>query len=241
MYINNINKKRTRKKNILQNVMIKISIAVLFICVGFIIFIYSFEKAVMPTVLAAADAEIRTRSVEIVNTAIINQYTKQFNYDDIIRIEKDQFGNIVMLKADTLKMSKIACDVVLETQDKLQKIGNIGISMPLGYIFNNNLLAYYGPSITVKMQPAGYIETKYLSEFESAGINQTRHKIYVQLKTNVRVVIPLLSNNIEIENEVPIAETIVVGKVPDSAINFDLNSAGFKLNNSDLKNKNPAR
>jgi len=186
-------------------------------------------------VMAVADAEMRAKATQIVNRAIINEYSKQFNYDEIIRVDKDSEGNIVMLKADTLKMNKIAIDVALESQKELLKLGDIGIKIPIGYITRNNIFSYYGPRITIKMQPIGLVETKYSSEFESAGINQTRHKIYVKVKTTVRVIIPLKSNDIEVANEIPIAETIIVGKTPNTAIGLDLNGTGFKMNNSDNK------
>jgi len=219
------------KKKIKTRILLIISI----IIINFTIFIYIFDKTVMPTVMAVADAEMRAKATEIVNRAIINEYSKQFNYDEIIRVDKDSEGNIVLLKADTLKMNKIACDVALETQKELLKLGDIGIKIPIGYITRNNILSYYGPRITIKMQPIGLVETKYSSEFESAGINQTRHKIYVKVKTTVRVIIPLKSNDIEVANEIPIAETIIVGKTPNTAIGLDLNGTGFKLGNNGNK------
>ncbi|MGH4137669.1 sporulation protein YunB [Clostridium sp.] len=218
--------------NIKHKIRNRVLLIITIIMMNFTIFIYIFDRTVMPTVLAVADAEMRAKATEIVNRAIINEYSKQFKYDEIIRVDKDLQGNIVMLKADTLKMNKIACDVALESQKELMKLGEIGIKLPIGYITRNNILSYYGPRITIKMQPIGLVETKYSSEFESAGINQTRHKIYVKVKTTVRVIIPLKSNDIEVANEIPIAETIIVGKTPNTAIGLDLNGTGFKLGNT---------
>jgi sporulation protein YunB len=219
--------------NIKNKIKARILLIMAIIMINLTIFIYIFDKTLMPTVMAVADAEMRAKATEIVNRAIINEYSNQFNYDQVIRVDKDSEGNIVMLKADTLKMNKIACDVSLESQKQLMKLGEVGIKVPIGYITRNNILSNYGPSITIKMQPLGHVETKYSSEFESAGINQTRHKIYVKVKTTVRVIIPLKSNDIEVTNEIPIAETIIVGKTPNTAVQLDLNGAGFKLGNSD--------
>lgn len=215
-----------------NKVKTRVLLIITIIMINFTIFIYIFDKTVMPTVMAVADAEMRAKATEIVNKAIINEYSSQFNYDQVIRVDKDSEGNIVMLKADTLRMNKIACDVALESQNELMKLGTVGIKLPIGYITRNNILSYYGPNITIKMQPLGHVETKYSSEFESAGINQTRHKIYVKVKTTVRVIIPLKSNDIEVSNEVPIAETIIVGKTPNTAVQLDLNGTGFNLGNS---------
>ncbi|WP_411911127.1 sporulation protein YunB [Clostridium estertheticum] len=218
--------------NINNKIKGRILIIIAIVMINFTLFIYIFDKTTMPTVMAVADSEMRAKATEIVNKAIIDEYSNQFNYDEIIKVDKDSVGNIVMLKADTLKMNKIACDVALKSQKELMKLGDVGIKVPIGYITRNNILSYYGPSVNIKMQPIGHVETKYSSEFESAGINQTRHKIYVKVKTTVRVIIPLRSNDIEVTNEVPIAETIIVGKTPNTSVQLDLNGTGFKLGNS---------
>ncbi|MFD3156192.1 sporulation protein YunB [Haloimpatiens sp. FM7330] len=209
----------------------KLMIFFIILALVFNIFIYIFDKIVTPTVLAVADAEMRAKSIEIINKSIIEEYSKQFKYNDVVKVEKDIDGNIVMLKADTLKMNKIACDVSLNSQKKLKDLGYVGIKLPIGYVTKNNILSYWGPSITIKMQPIGHIETRYSSNFESAGINQTRHKIYVEVDTKVRIIIPLKSNDIEVKNQVPIAETIIVGKIPNTAVQLDLDNAGFRMKN----------
>lgn len=198
---------------------------------SFSVFIYTLDRLITPTVITIANAEMRAKSMDIIHSVILSEYSKNFNYDDIIRADKDNEGNITMLKADTLKMNKIANDVAVKSQDKLKQLGTQGIELPIGYIFQNNILAHMGPKVSVKMDPIGYIETKYESTFESAGINQTRHKIYVQVYAKLKIIIPFESDDIEVKGEIPIAETIIVGKIPNTSINLDLNGAGFKLDN----------
>lgn len=201
------------------------------IMTSFIWFIYEFDKIVTPTVLTVADGEMRAKAIEIINTCILEEYNKEFNYEEVIKTEKDKDGNIVLLRANTLKLNHIASKVALNAQKQIKELGNVGIKLPIGYITKNNILSYFGPSITVKMQPIGYIQTTYSSEFESAGINQTRHKIYVQVKTRIKVIIPITSNDIEVQNEIPISETIIVGKIPDTSINLDMQRSGYKAPN----------
>jgi sporulation protein YunB len=210
---------------------LKIFSSLAIITTAFMLFIYSFDKTVTPTVLTVADGEMRAKAIEIINTCILEEYSKEFNYDEVIKVEKDKDGNIVLLKADTLKLNHIASKVALNAQKQIKELGNVGIKLPIGYITKNNILSYFGPSITVKMQPIGNIETTYSSEFESAGINQTRHKIYVQVKTKIKVIIPVTSNSIEVKNEIPISETIIVGKIPDTSINLDMQRSGYKIPN----------
>lgn len=178
---------------------------------------------------------MRAQVTQTINSVIVNEFSNQFDYKNIIDIEKDRDGNIVLLRANTMSLNKIACDVALESQKQIRKIGDLGIKIPLGYIFKNNIIAYFGPNISIKMRPIGYIETKYISNFESAGINQTRHKIYVQVNTNIRIFVPLHSYDSQVKNEIPICETIIVGRIPNTAINLDLQNAGYKLNNSGTK------
>lgn len=217
----------------MKNLKFKKRIAILFICllVSFNILVYMFDRTVMPTVMTVADGEMRSKAIVTINSCILDEFKKGFDYDKIVQIEKDNNGNIVMLKADTLKLNEIACNVVLDSQSELKKLGNVGIKLPLGYISKNNILSEFGPSITVKMQPIGYIETQYHSTFESAGINQTRHRIYIEVKTRIRVIIPLRSSEVEVVHQIPICETIIVGKVPANAINLDMTGSGFSLPN----------
>ncbi|WP_264852191.1 sporulation protein YunB [Clostridium omnivorum] len=195
---------------------------------SFNIFIYEFDKVITPTLIIVTNAEMRAKAMEIINSAILDEYSKKFRYEDIIKVEKDASGNIVMVQADTISMSKISSEVALKAQKELKNYGQIGVKIPLGYIFKNNLLASMGPDLLIKMVPVGYVETKYLSEFESAGFNQTRHKIYVEVKAKVRVVMFLGKSDIDVKCEVPISETIIVGKIPNNAFNLDLNNMNSK-------------
>ncbi|AYD39818.1 sporulation protein YunB [Clostridium fermenticellae] len=218
-------------RNFSINKKIKVYFIIVLIIFIIVTNIYVVNFLISPAIITASEAEIRAQVTEIINSVILKEYTKEFNYDSIIHTEKDRDGNIVMMKADTLRMNKIACDVAIKSQKELKNVGEDGVKIPLGYVLKNNLFAFFGPNITVKMQPVGYIETKYISNFESAGINQTRHKIYVEVSTNMKIIVPLKSENISIKNEVPISETIIVGKVPQTALNLGLDGSGFKLQN----------
>ena len=171
----------------------------------------------MPSILISADSEMRSRASEIMNKAIVEEYSSKFKYSDIVNIEKDKEGNIILLQADTIKLTKIACDVADRAHKDLKEVGQVGGKINLGYVLKNNLLAQLGPQVTYKMEPIGYIETEYVSSFVSAGINQTTHKMSVVLKTKLRITIPLAVSDIEIKTEVPISETVIIGKVPTNS------------------------
>lgn len=193
--------------------------------------IYYFDKIITPNLLAVGDAQLRIKCLEIINEEVSKQCNTELTDSDLIHIEKDKDNNVVFMRADVMKMNRMAINISLESQKKLIAIGDYGIKIPLGYALQNNFFAYFGPRITVKMEPLGYIEVKYNSQFESAGINQTREKIYLTFSTTVRIILPRKSNTIIIENQVPISDTIIVGKIPNTALQLDLMNAGYKKNN----------
>ena len=79
----------------------------------------------------------------------------------------------------------------------------------------------WGPNIKVKIIPVGSVSINFSDEFKQAGINQTRHKIYMEMQTQVRIVVPLGSDIINVATKVPITETIIIGDVPDTYVNVD--------------------
>lgn len=218
-----------------KKVKVKIISIIVFICTVLIAFLYYFDEVIVPNIMVICDGEMRAKATDIINKSIIEEYINQFKYDEIINFEKDLEGNIILLKADTLKMNKIATDVSLRVQRELKEIGQVGIEFPIGYITKNNLLSNLGPNITATMQPIGHVETRYISDFESAGINQTRHKIYVEVKAKIKVVLPVGYNEVEVVSQLPIAETIIVGKIPETSVQLDLNSG--KISSSEFKLK----
>lgn len=218
-------KKRKRKRfiNFFPIIIVLLTIV--------IISLYIIDAYITPIILAEGDIIMRAKATEIINKIALDEFAKKFSYDDIIKVVKDKDGNIVMLQADTIKMNKIAADVTLKSQSELKKQSKVYIKVPLSYLLHNNLLGRLGPDVKIRIEPIGYIETKYASTIESAGINQVRHKIYVNMKTQVRVVLPMESNDVDINTEIPIAETVIVGKVPNNAWGLDIGNDKVKIKN----------
>ncbi|MPQ43017.1 sporulation protein YunB [Clostridium tarantellae] len=197
-------------------------IATITIIIALISFIYYFDKVVSPTVMLVADSEMRAKTIEIINKNIANVYEKKFDYEDIIEIDKDNKGNITMIKADTVKLNTLATEVAIKSQQEIKEVGSIGVKIPIGYITKNNIMSYFGPTITVKMEPIGRVDVSYDSTFESAGINQTRHKIYIVVKTDLKIILPLDSREVQVKNEIPVSETIIVGEIPRTSLGSDI-------------------
>ena len=109
----------------------------------------------------------------------------------------------------------------MATQAALMEISETGMSIPLGEVINNNLLATYGPRIPIRLIPAGRVNTVLHDSFEAAGINQVRHRIYLDVFSEVRIIIPFTAVVMEVRTTVPLADTIYPGEVPESVINLN--------------------
>ena len=194
---------------------------ILLIIIVFNSIIYIFGKRILPTVLELGEIKIKSEAVKVMNEESVNVYSENFKYDDIINIEKDSDGNITMIRANTVKQNYLASQVVLKCDERLSELEDLGVKIPLGYLTNNVMFYNMGPKITVKMQQIGNITTSYESEFESAGINQTRHKIYLNMTATMRVIVPFNSKEVEVTCQIPVSDTIIVGKIPETAINMN--------------------
>lgn len=194
---------------------------VLIIIIAFNFIIYIFGKRIFPIMLNIGEIKIKSEAIRIMNEESVNVYSENFKYDDIIDIEKDTDGNITMIRADTVKQNYLASQVVLKCDERLSELEDLGVKIPVGYLSNNVMFYNMGPKITVKMQQVGNITTSYESKFESAGINQTRHKIYLNLTTTMRIALPFNSRDVEVTCEIPVSDTVIVGKIPETAINMN--------------------
>ena len=201
---------------------VKIRFLIIIICTLIIFIFYSINKNLSPAIIAVADSELRARTLDIINTNIQTIYDEEFKDIDLVSVEKDSNDKIVMVKADTVRLNTLATKISLKGQYELEKMGKVGFKIPLGYVSKVSILSYLGPDIIVKMRPIGRVEVSYESVFESAGINQTRLKIYMNVKSTMQIILPFESRDLEVVNNVPVCETIIVGEIPRTILGSDV-------------------
>lgn len=199
----------------------KLILGIIAICVLFNSILYFFDKNILPAVLTIGEEQLKREATEIINETALDIYSNQFDYSDMIISEKDNDGNITMLRADTVKLNYLASKLILASNDKLGELQEVGLNVPLGYMTKNLVFYNLGPKINIKMTQVGNITSNYESVFESAGINQTRHKIYLNVNMKMKIVVPLNTKDVEIACQIPVAETIIVGKIPNTAIELN--------------------
>lgn len=195
------------------------------VLVGYLII----DETVRPTILSISEARLRAIAVQAMNDAVRETVGADINHADLIIIEKDDAGKISLVYANAVLMNNLAASTAIAAQDKILNIGEQGINIPIGTIIGGQLLSGRGPAVSVKFEPVGSVTTDFKTEFEDAGINQTRHKIYLILNSSVRIIIGNSSQTVEISSQVLISETIIIGEVPHSYMRFESKEGRLNL------------
>lgn len=186
------------------------------------------ENNMSQVILDMAYADAYALAVEVLNEAVSGVMKTGITYEELISVRTDANGKITLLQANTMLMNQLATDTALTAQDQLAQKENQYIYLPLGAALGMNFLAGAGPRLEVKIVPVGSVSTQFATEFESAGINQTRHKIYLVVKASVQVVIPTGTKRVDVTTQVSVTESIIVGEVPESFV--DVNNQEDMLN-----------
>ncbi|WP_422445439.1 sporulation protein YunB [Thermoanaerobacterium sp. DL9XJH110] len=179
------------------------------------------EHQISPSVFAITEAKARILATEAINKAVKEKITKNIQYKDLITIHKNTSGQVTLIQVNTIEINRLETETTLEVIHTLKEITMEGIQIPLGMITGSKILANVGPMIKISLYPVGTVQVDTKEAFEEAGINQTRHRILLEITAEIKVVQPLLtSSNMKIKTDVPIAETIIIGNVPQAILDF---------------------
>lgn len=193
-------------------------IAVLiFIFIGSLIW---FDIRIKASVLAIARSKVQLSETETINQIINREVVAKTRYEDLVEIHKDKNGRVVLLQPNSILINKIVSSTTARVSESLGNMREESVSIPMGQISGATLLAGYGPKIKVKIIPCGQVHVDIVNQFDEAGVNQTRHLIYCQIKTSLKVAVPLMDEDITVSTKVPLAETIIIGDVPRTYVNY---------------------
>lgn len=137
-----------------------------------------------------------------------------------VLLQKIITGNIAMISANVITVNEIISDIAIKIQEELNKIENSKFKISMGSFIGSRILSGRGPQIEVKMSTIGNLDTDLRSEFTEAGINQTLHKIYLQVECQVIVLTPYNTIEENIVNQVLLTEAVIVGTTPNTYYNF---------------------
>ena len=177
-------------------------------------------KAVGPVFDELCKDEAKGIATKITNKEVSN-VMEQYSYQDLFSIEKDTDGNITMIKSNIFPINEIISRIALKIQEGIDSEGRDSVKIALGTFSGIKILAGRGPNVNIKISSVGNVETDLKSEFYSQGINQTQHRVYLQIKCEINLLTPFSNTQESITNQVLIAENVIVGNIPSSYYNLE--------------------
>ena len=192
--------------------------------IAFLAIIVLTDLRLKASILEIARSQAQLETVEIINQAVNDKIVAVTDYRDIMYVHKDDKGNIVMLQANTVVLNRIIANTINEVINSTRKLQSNTISVALGQVTGSIFLATYGPRIKVRIIPTRQVNVEIENKFEQAGINQTRHLIYLKTNTIIKIAVPLVNKDLAVSTTVPLADTIIVGAVPQTYVNFSVPS-----------------
>lgn len=155
---------------------------------------------------------------EAVNDAIQNG---DISYEVLISLEKDHDGKITAVHSNMAAFNRLQAQILDIILARIDQVSARELSIPLGTLTGSALLAGRGPRISVRMESVGSSSARFANRFESAGINQTKHQIVLQVDVSVAILLPGFTAMTDVSNSITVAETIIVGAVPDTYTYFN--------------------
>ena len=199
--------------------LFRLTVAVCMIVVVSGLASYHVRRNVTPVILAMSRSDIESQTVNAVNSAAHIVIAADLEYSDLVDVVYDGMGNVQLISPNSVKLNRLARDLQNVSQNNVEMISEQYVYVPVGAFSGSILLSGIGPEIPVRMLPIGSVSSEYYSIFENVGINQTRHAIYVNVKANVSLVLPIYSETVEAVVSVLVCENVIMGKIPDVYVN----------------------
>lgn len=210
-------RKKIRLPNFRELNSVKALLLIMFATI--ILSIGIFLKAAYPVFKASCETAASSKGVTIINEEV-NKVMRNYSYDNLISVEKDQNGKIAFIKADSICINDIVTKIVSNIQKQFDGIPRISVFINMGSVSGISALKNIEPKFEVELESAGNINATIRTDFQSIGINQTHHKIYLDIDARVGILTPLDTFGKDVSTEVLLTEAVIVGDVPDSYYNL---------------------
>ena len=174
------------------------------------------------TRLAVARA---SNTVNRIVTGAVNEAVEngEIRYEQLITFEKDNNGRIAALHSNMAVCNRLQSEILDLILARIEEIPARELSIPIGTLLGPSVLAGRGPRVSVRMEAAGSSSARFENTFTSAGINQTNHRIVLHIDVSISILLPGFTMATKVSNAVTVAETVIVGTVPETYTYFSTN------------------
>lgn len=164
-----------------------------------------------------AETQVKNTTSDLTNDAIAKQIADgTIQYDRIVFFEKDLNGRITALKTNMSEVNRLKTDILNIINDEILALDTSDLGIPLGSLFLPEFLSGKGPAIPVHILSIRNSDAVFESSFTQAGINQTMHKLVMLVNVDVAILVLGQTSSFTINSEVVVAETVIVGDVPET-------------------------
>lgn len=187
--------------------------SLLFFLVGILLYL---NYVVNPVIIELSQSKVNAMAQKAVSSSIYEVIKDSSIYESLINITRDENGQIVFISSNTVQVNMLTRELVKNAQTKLDVMGQNGIDIPIGSFSGMPIFVGRGPNVNIKLLPIGSISGNFISKFTTAGINQTNHRIYLNVTSNISVILPTDSKLVKTSTQVMICESIIIGEVPET-------------------------
>lgn len=189
-------------------------------CVALLLLVYLFtvfEMRIRPIIKSVAESRARNVAVRAISD-VVNETMAECNltYEDLVIFQKNDSQQVTAVTSNIVRINQLKAELTSKIEGRLLETERLMTRVPVGTLLNQGLLAGTGPRIPIKLVPLGNANIEISNRFTSAGINQTRHEIQLDVTVTISVLLPVNSTSVDVKTQIPIAQTIIVGTVPDS-------------------------
>lgn len=177
---------------------------------------------IRPLIVNMASAAVKNAVTMAINEAVKDKMgSGDFDYMSLISLEKDDTGQITALVANMLHINTLQAEITNSIIERIREEKTSELSIPIGNIIGGSLLSGRGPEINIRILSVSSANSKFINSFATSGINQTRHQIILEATVSVSVLVPSAITTVPISTQLLIAESVIVGRVPDSYMYFE--------------------
>ena len=189
----------------------------IFLIIVLLCLFLGFRRKYLKAIFALSETQVKNATSDLLNDAIDRQIEAgDIHYDRMVYFEKDLDGRITALKTNMSEVNRLKTSVLNRINSDVLSMDTSQLGVPLGSLIFPEFLSGKGPDIPVKILTIRNSEASFDSNFTQAGINQTLHQIIMELSVDVTVLVLGETNSFTVVSHVVVAETIIVGHVPDT-------------------------
>ena len=172
-----------------------------------------------PAIEDMAAAQVADEASDLIAEAITAQMERDdISYGSVVALEKDAQGRLLALRTDMNQLNRLRNETLEIINRRITQSGESELGVPLGSVLLPALFSGKGPRLPVRVLTVSNCDAEFSSSFQEAGINQTLHRITMQVTMNITLLTPAGTQTVCVDSVVVVAETILIGQIPDTLI-----------------------